>query len=72
VASSAAHAQPTQRMLLLARASVARRLVIDGALDGPLALSLAVEPTQRTQELERKVGMGTLTGRVYSYKGETA
>jgi hypothetical protein len=57
-------------MLLRARASVARRLVKEGQLDGLLALSLAVEPSERTLELEQRVTMGTLAGRVYSYRGD--
>jgi hypothetical protein len=57
-------------MYLLARASVARRLVREHQIDGPLALSLTVEPTPRTLELEQRVTAATLNFRVYSCRGD--
>lgn len=60
---------PSQDMLLRARASVARRMVREGALDGELALSLAVWPTPGLLAREAKVGYGTLTGRAFGKRG---
>jgi len=69
VSSPAQDRPPTVAMLLRARASVARRLVREGQLDGPLALSLTVEPTRRILEREAQVGYGTLTGRAFGRRG---
>lgn len=60
---------PTDKMLLFARASVARRLVADGVIDGELALALAVWPSDATLEREQLVGYGTLTGRAFGTRG---
>ena len=59
----------SQDMLLRARASVARRLVRDGTLDGELALAYTVWPTRPMLEREQKVGYGTLGGRAYGRRG---
>ncbi|MFL5911430.1 MAG: hypothetical protein ACJ768_12750 [Gaiellaceae bacterium] len=58
-----------ERMLLLARASVARRLVREGVVDGELALSFAVWPTSGIQRREDMVSYGTLTGRAFGQRG---
>ncbi len=60
------------RTLLLARASVARRLVKDGVLDGPIALHLAVWPTAAVLEAEQRVPFNTLTFRASSWRTENA
>lgn len=60
---------PGRQMLLQARASVARRLVRDGVVDGPLALSYTVWPTRAVLNRERLVGYGTLAGRAFGRRG---
>lgn len=60
---------PNANMLLLARASVARKLVRDGVLEPGVALSYAVWPTAAIRERERRVGYGTLTGRAFGTRG---
>lgn len=67
--SAAQDRTPTDRMLLFARASVARRLIADGVIDCELALALAVWPSDATLERERLVGYGTLTGRAFGRRG---
>lgn len=58
------------RMLLHARASVARRLVREGAIDGPTALSLTVWPSERVVEREGLVGYGTLCSRAFGRRSK--
>jgi len=59
---------PTERMLLKARASIARRLVRDGLLDADVALAFAVWPTPAIREREQHVGYGTLGNRAFSQR----
>jgi hypothetical protein len=65
-------AKTEQRTLLLARASVARRLVKEGVLDGPIALHLAVWPTAAILAQEQRCPANTLPFRAPSWRNETA
>jgi hypothetical protein len=57
-------------MRLLARASVARRLVREGALDGPTALYYAVWPSERVLEREARLSNGTLCSRAFGRRSK--
>lgn len=52
-------------MVLLARASVARRLIRDGLVEPDVGLSYVVWPSEAVVEAERRVPTGTLVGRAY-------
>jgi len=51
---------PEHKMVLVARAAVARSLVKAGQLDGELALSYVLEPTARMLAAEAQVNACTL------------
>ncbi len=60
------------RTVLQARASVARRLVKDGVLDGYTALAFVIWPTERMLAAEAKVCANTMLFRARHEKKEAA